>query len=65
MAPLNADSETLELEIEPQNTPRPVGLFDLQDDAHRAALEDNPDEAELPSWSTILAVLVKFFCPEH
>jgi hypothetical protein len=63
MAPFNADSVTLEVETGPQSTPSLIGAFDLQDDAHRAALEDNPDQAELPSWSTILAVLVGLLLP--
>lgn len=29
------------------------------DDAHRAALENNPDTVETPSLSTILAVMVR------
>ncbi len=33
-------------------------VFELEDDPHRAALEDNPEVAERPSWSTCLAVLV-------
>ncbi|KIX04491.1 uncharacterized protein Z518_05361 [Rhinocladiella mackenziei CBS 650.93] len=34
-----------------------ISALDLEDDPHRAALEDNPDKAEIPSWSTLLAVL--------
>ena len=38
--------------------PFTIGALDLEDDPHRAALEDNPEKAEVPSWSTLLAVLV-------
>jgi hypothetical protein len=38
---------------------RKVNTLDLEDDPHRAALEDNPEVAEKPSWSTCLAVFVR------
>jgi hypothetical protein len=37
------------------------GSVDLLDDPHYAALEDNPEVAERPSWSTLLAVMVYYF----
>jgi hypothetical protein len=30
------------------------------DDPHRAAIEDNPEKAETLTWTTLLAVLVRF-----
>jgi hypothetical protein len=30
----------------------------LEDDPHRAALEDNPDKPEKLTWSTVLSIFV-------
>ena len=42
-----------------QPGPETFEISNLDDDPHRLALEDNPVVADSPSWSTILAVLVK------
>jgi hypothetical protein len=61
--PTKSDVEAREVEDVPHhNASNFIGILDLADDPHRAALEDDPDKAELPSWSTLLAVLVS---PPH
>lgn len=59
--PTKAEMEAREIEqVAQQHQHQPnISALDLEDDPHRAALEDNPDKAEIPSWSTLLAVLVR------
>jgi hypothetical protein len=56
---LHSKQEVSEVErIENATSPQRIPDVDLLDDAHLAALQDNPEKPEKPSYSTILAVFV-------